>query len=438
MIHLPLSKDPGIFTHTTLSNGISIYYKQAEQLFGLPKIACCALVTVGGRDDPRGKEGTAHFFEHMPFRGTKHFPTLAELTQDIENNGGYVNAFTSDEVTGYEVIAPTSMIEGAIARVADMFLYPILRPEDIEIERSVILEELRNKHAHVNFFVRSKVMEGLLGNHPLVYATIGTEQALNSIAQEDLVAFHEKYYNSHNLTLFFTGDFKSDELLSHCETFFGSITHKGEKTERNLELKPHSIVEPVQTYTPSEYNRSVYALGRVLPKADLRIATILKLYTDMLTRGFTSPLYQEIREKRGLAYSMGMHAGIYQDLTLLMFTISTQYRYMDQVDTIAWEQMRAILSNDERFQEVKHSIKQSILHREYSVGSLNDEAVDDFQDYGRIIPLTEYVALLDSIQLQDVQDFIEPLLVKEEFLNIRVNCDRQGLSESTTTTENVE
>lgn len=429
MIHLPPSKDPGIFTHTTLSNGISVYYKQAEQLFGLPKIACCALVNVGGRDDPRGKEGSAHFFEHMPFRGTKHYPTLADLTQEIENNGGYVNAFTSDESTGYEVIAPTSMLEQAVSRVADMFLYPELRPEDIEIERSVILEELRNKHAHVNFFARRKLFEGLLGDHPLVSAVIGTEAALKSIQRDDLVAFHAQYYNAKNLTLFFTGDFEPTELISQCEKHFGLLKPEGTQTVRNSHVIARRPAVNVQTFAPKEYNRSIYVLGRVLPRADLRTATLLKLYTDMLTRGFTSPLYQEIREKRGLAYSMSMQASIYQDISLLVFNISTQYRHMDQVEVIAWEQMKTILDDEERFKEVSHSIKQSVLYREYSVGSLNDEAVDDFQDYGHIITIEEYVTLIESLTLKDVRDYIVPLLMKEEFLNVRINCDKQEETE---------
>src|SRR4051812_22420040 len=117
MHYLPEEKDPGVFTIDTLSNGIQIFHRSCNQLFGLPKLACCVLVKAGGRDDTAGKEGSAHFFEHMPFRGTKQFPSLEELTYDIERNGGYVNAFTTDEATGYEIIVPSPMLEAGVSRI---------------------------------------------------------------------------------------------------------------------------------------------------------------------------------------------------------------------------------------------------------------------------------------------------------------------------------
>lgn len=422
MQYLPVTKDPGIFEKATLKNGITVFYKQAEQTFGAPKIACSAVVMVGGRDDFSGKQGGAHFFEHMPFRGTKDFPSLAALTDKIENNGGYINAFTTDEATGYEIIVPATMMEAGVKRIADMLQNPIMREEEIELERQVILEELRNKLANVNFFARQELFKGLLGDHPIVHAVIGTEEALLSIKKEDLLALHNKYYNASNVALFFAGTFNPDELLANCEQYFGSM-QPGESTVRNVTAGERTISDYQKVFTPEHYNRSVYLTGRVLPKTTIQENIYIRLFIDMLTRGMTSPLYSEIREKRGLAYNLGMSHSAFSDAGMLMFFVSTQFKHMDEVDKLFWEQINSILTNKARFNEVKHMYKQGMLHTEYSVSTLLDTAIDVYIDYREMVNLNDFIGMLDATTLEDTKKYIAPLLNNNEFLNIRVNTD---------------
>ncbi len=422
MSFIPRDKDPGIFEVDTLSNGVKVFHRKGEQIFGLPKIASCVLVMAGGRDDPTGKEGSAHFFEHMPFRGTTHFPSLEALTYDIERNGGYINAFTTDEATGYEVITPSTMFEDGVIRIADMLMHPVMREKDIEIERDVILEELRNKLASVNFFARQQLYKGLLGDHPLVHAVIGTEEALRSVGKADLLAFHQQHYTAANTALFFVGTYDKDKLLQECETHFGKLS-KGKATNRNVQVAPPKLEKTIQTFTPERYNRSVYLLGRTLPPASLRETFMIRIFIDMLTRGMTSPLYQEIRDKRGLAYNLHIDHSQYQDVNLLSFFVTTQYKHMDEVHRLFWQEVDLILHNEHRFKEIKHMMKQYALYRDYSIGSLLGIAIDMYLDDGKITPLNDIMTLLDSLSLQDVRDFLIPFLKPDDFLNIRVNCD---------------
>lgn len=418
------TKDPGIFQSFRLTNGITVYHRQAELPFGLPKLACSALILAGGRDDIPGKEGAAHFFEHMPFRGTKNFLSLAALTGPIENNGGYINAFTTDEATGYEVIVPSPMAEEAVSRVADMLQHPLMRPEDIEIERNVILEELRNKLGNVNFYARQQLFKTLLDGHPLMSAVIGTEEALLSITKDDLLDFHNRYYNATNIVLFAVGSYDESQLKKLMENYFGSIP-TGEATKRDLKLPAAKLTEHIKVYTPTKYNRSVYLLGRVIPSTTYRESMLLGIYCGMLTHGMTSPLYTEIREKRGLAYNLSLFHEKYQDLSLLAFFVTTQYKNMDTIHTIAWQHFRDILTNQSRFEEVKHMRKQGALYREYGTGSLIDTAINGYLDFEQVIPLEERMQILDSVSLEEVASYVAPLLDEDMFLNIRVDCDKQ-------------
>lgn len=415
-------KDPAIFKSATLKNGIKVFHRQAEQSFGLPKVACSVVVNAGGRDDEVGKEGSAHFFEHMPFRGTKNFPSLYDLTYEIEKNGGYINAFTTDEATGYEVIVPEMVIEGGIQRIADMLLNPLMKEEDIEIERSVIIEELRNRLSNVTFFARQKLYTGLLGNHPLAQAVIGTEEALNSVQKNDLQKFHERYYNATNLILFFVGKYDEEKLLTLCEQYFGSIPH-GEATKRKSEWEAPVLSDKKQVLTPEQYNRSVYMTGRVVPHTNYEEALKFRLFIDMLTSGMNSPLYQEIREKRGLAYNLGIYLDQFQDLGTLVFYVSTRFANMDEVDRIIWEQFTSILKDEDRFNEVKFTRKQAALYHEFGTGALIGSAIDLYLDYRQITPLNERMEILEKTTLKDTAEYVSQFLKKDDYLNIRINCD---------------
>lgn len=423
MQYVSPQKDPGIFQSFVLTNGITVYHRPTEQPFGLPKVACSVLVNVGGRDDPAGKEGSAHFFEHMPFRGTTHFPTLNDLSQVIEANGGYINAFTTDEATGYEIVVPTELLEEGVRRVADMLLNPLLRNEDIEIERMIILEELRNKLANVNFFARQELYKGLLGDHPLVHSVIGSESALKSVSRDDLYGFHQRYYGAKNISLFFAGSYNRETLRAMCEKYFGTII-TGEATNRQAQVASKVAKEYKQVLTPTQYNRSVYLLGRLLPSLNMRGSVIMKLFVDMLTRGMSSPLHEEIREKRGLAYNLGMYTSTYQDNSILMFSVSTQFAKMEEVDAIFWREVERILDNEDRFKEVLFTVRQSALHREHNVSSLVDDAIEDVLDYGRIISLQEYIEELESVTLAELKHFVHPFLNQSDYFNVRVNCDK--------------
>jgi predicted Zn-dependent peptidase len=416
------SKDPGLFEKAVLSNGIALYHRNTDTLFGLPKIAVSAVVTVGGRDDTTGKEGAAHFFEHMPFRGTKKFPTLMDITYEIEQNGGYINAFTTDEATGYEIVVPKPMLEMGLDRLADILLHPILRPEDIVMEREIIIEELRNKLANVQFFARQELYKGLLGAHPLVHAVIGTEEALKSIAREELIQFHDTYYNASNITLFTVGSFGLEEIVPTIERYFGNV-RAGKQTERTASINFPSLLENQLIFSPPQYNRSIYMLGRRLPKSTLKESLMLKFFRDMLSSGMNSPLNQEIREKRGLAYNLGLFHNTYSDLGLLIFFVSTRFQHMDEVETIFWREAEAILHSDHRFSEVKHMVKQSVLYRDYSLGTILDEAIDDVLDLGNVMSLNDYIAVVDSITLEETRNYVKDYLKRDEFLAIKVNCE---------------
>lgn len=389
-------------------------------------MAVVVLIAVGGRDDPKGKEGSAHFFEHMPFRGTKHFTTVKELSEPIELNAGYLNAFTGGEYTGYEVIVPSDMLEEGLSRIYDMLDSPLLRPAEIDLEREVIVEELKNNQANVGWFATEELYRRLIGeDHPVFTSVIGTEESLRAIQKSDLERFHRRYYNASNTTLVFAGSFDFDHLLTLTEKYFGRLK-AGAKTIRRLAYKPLSITRPTETLRPERYNRSLYVCGRALPAQDFRGQTILKIYGDMLLRGMTSPLMKAIREERGLAYGASLRRSDYSDVTIIRFSVSTQAKNMDEVENLIWHIAPMVLANRPRFKAMKQAIARSVALGEYSVAGIVNYGADDLIEYARIISLDEYLTFLDSITFDELSEYIQPLLSRKDFLALRVDCDRRS------------
>ncbi len=431
MRHISPSKDPGNFRFGHLAGGAPIYYRQCDQQFGGPKLAFSAVIVAGGRDDPPDRAGTAHFFEHMPFRGTRDYPSLRDLTHDVEANGGYINAFTSDESTGYEIVVPHNMIQEGIHRVAEMLRRPLLRQRDIGLERRVIIEELKSRQANVSFYARQTMFRELLGDHPITSAVIGTESALRRITQADLGRFHRQYYGRDNIVLFATGSFHEAQLLELCERYFGDLPST---TRPKRDLTPP--IAPRQNYqrtvSPQRYNRSVYSLARVLPPVDLRARIMLEMFADMLARGANSPLNVEIRERRGLAYSVSAGLSWWKDLGVLKYSVATQYHQMAEIDRIIWGENEKVFSHAARFEEVKLMTRQAALFREYTLGSLIDTAIDNYLAMDRIVTLNEFLEIIDSITLRQLADFVRPILDRRYFFNLRVDCENRRRAKALT------
>jgi predicted Zn-dependent peptidase len=163
-------------------------------------------------------------------------------------------------------------------------------------------------------------------------------------------------------------------------------------------------------------------MGTILPPLSLTLSIQYKLFRDMLSAGMNSPLYHEIREKRGLAYNMSLQVMTFQDVSILVFSVATQFSHMPTIESLFWEQVQAVLTDESRFEEIKHMLLQTILYREYSVASLVDEAIDSYLDFGRVVPTNEITQILSNMTLNSMVQNVQPTLDPKMFASVWVNC----------------
>ncbi|HEX9817492.1 MAG TPA: pitrilysin family protein, partial [Patescibacteria group bacterium] len=199
---------------------------------GVESLTVMALVNTGARFEPKGKEGLAHFLEHIVFKGTKKFPSAQLLAATVDGLGADFNAFTNHEYTGYYVKAAAKHLPIALDVVSELLLAPAIRPADVEREKSVIAEEINMYHdapaRHIGNLFGQMIYQGSSLGHDVV----GTKQSVNTITSADFRAFMSQWYGLPNMVLVLAGKARVVEnpaTLSLVEEMFDK--ERGERQE---------------------------------------------------------------------------------------------------------------------------------------------------------------------------------------------------------------
>jgi len=257
-------------------------------------------VGAGGRYENTRTQGIAHFTEHMLFDGTTKRPTSFEISSELESLGAHFNAFTDKEITAYYVKAEAKNLSKVLDVLTDMVFNSKFDPKEIEKESRVITEELRMYRDEPRTWVQSILYDRLVfGDTPLGRDLIGTEETLSSLKREDFLAYLEEWYRPHNLVVTVAGRINEKEALAEVREVLGE-REPGEvkKLPRfaSAQKEPQILIEERKT-DQTHFVLGLRAYRRSHPKREA-----LEILISALGGGMSSRLFQEIREKQGLAY----------------------------------------------------------------------------------------------------------------------------------------
>ncbi|MBN2831274.1 MAG: insulinase family protein [Candidatus Omnitrophica bacterium] len=258
-------------------------------------------IKVGGRYENMGNKGVAHFLEHLLFKGTKNY-SCRMIKESIEGVGGSLNGFTSEELTCYLIKIPSIYLDRALNVLSDMVIRPLLSEVEIKKERAVILEEIKMYRDLPQSYVYELLDELLWPNQPLGAPIIGTVDSLTETDRHKLVSFKKKHYTVSSMVISAAGDIDEDKLDNRVNKIFATLPKKREnlfsvvkESQDNVRLKLfHKDTE--QTHM---------ALGFKSLKRDHPLRHALGILHVILGANMSSRLFNEIREKRGLAYEIG-------------------------------------------------------------------------------------------------------------------------------------
>lgn len=274
---------------------------------------------VGGKDDPEGKSGFAHMFEHMMFKATKNMPneTMDRLTEDV---GGFNNAFTSEDVTAYHEVVPSNYLETLLWAESDRMVNLAVDEKNFASERDVVKEEYRQGVEAGPYGKLFWYLDDLsFSAHPYKRGVIGNLEELGAATIEDAFKFYREYYRPDNCALIVVGDFEQSQLDSWIDKYFARL-----KNPKN-EIKRVAVVEPDRTeearFEKTRPNVPFPALGITYfaPPSTSDDVPALEVAEAILSNGESSRLYQEIVYKQQLAQQVGYYNDIRTDKGLLTF-----------------------------------------------------------------------------------------------------------------------
>ena len=301
-----LLTDQSSYRKTILSNGVRVL---SEEIPYVRSVSIGVWVMVGSRDEQEKTNGVTHLIEHMVFKGTKK-RNVRMIAQSLESVGGYLNAFTSKEHTCYYARVLDEHAEKAIDILSDLIINPLFNAKDLEKEKAVILEELKNYEDEPDEIIHDEFDRVLFQPHPLAYNILGTRETLKAFKKPILDSYKNKHYTSDNIIICAAGNISHDKLIDLSLKYFGEL-----KTSKNK----HKMVFPkqkrkaitVNIIKPIQQAHICYGT-RTFKVNDERRYPLLVLNT-ILGDGMASRLYQTIRERQGLAYSVYSFANFLTD-----------------------------------------------------------------------------------------------------------------------------
>jgi predicted Zn-dependent peptidase len=291
-------------TVSRLDNGVRVV---TERMPEARSVSLGVWVGVGGRDEPDDLAGASHFLEHLLFKGTST-RTARQIAEAIDAVGGEMNAFTSREHTAYYTRLPAQRVELGLDILGDVLTDPAFRSHEVEAERQVILEEILMNLDMPEDHVHTLLAEAMFPGHPLGREVLGTRTSVEAMTRDQIAEFFGHWYRPGNLVVVAAGNLSHEQIVDG----FGRTLGRCEGGERPVRESPKRDPNPrVHLGDPTEQVHVAVGWRGVDHHDDERYA--LMIANQVLGGGMSSRLFQEVREERGLAYSVYSWASTYDD-----------------------------------------------------------------------------------------------------------------------------
>lgn len=295
-----------MYKKTVLNNGLKII---SHNMPARESVALGVWIKAGGRYENSGNKGISHFLEHLLFKGTKKY-SCRKLKESIEGIGGSLNGFTAEELTCYLVKIPATCLNTGLSILSDMVINPTLPADELEKEKTVILEELKMYKDLPQSYVYELLDELLWPKQPLGEPIIGTVETVKGIDRNKLSDFRQTHYTASNMVVSACGNLEHDKLARSVEKIFSSLKRK--KLNSFVAVKEAQKTPGLKVF-PKDTEQTHMALGFRSFKREHPLKHALGLLNVILGANMSSRLFDELREKRGLAYEIGTLTKRFQD-----------------------------------------------------------------------------------------------------------------------------
>ncbi len=380
----------------SLSNGFRVV---TESMPGLESAAIGIWVMAGGRHETTAQNGIAHFLEHMAFKGTKRRNAL-QIAETIEDVGGYINAYTSREVTAYYARVLRKDVPLAFDVISDIILNSVFDPREIEVERGVILQEIGQSLDTPDDVIFDWLQAEAYPDHPLGRTILGPAENVRAFGGDDLRDFVAQHYGPDQLVLSAAGAVDHDELVRLAEAAFGHLPARGRAQAQKAQFVGGGV------YRQKDLEQAHVALAFGAPAYGDPAFYAAQIYAVAMGGGMSSRLFQEVREKRGLCYSIFAQNGAFVDTGMMTIYAGTSGDDVAQLTRVVIDEMKRAggdISQAE-LERARAQMKAGILMGLESASARTERLARMLQIHDRVPDLSETVAKIDAVTVQDVRD----------------------------------
>lgn len=386
---------------TCLPNGL---YVVTHNMPHLETVALGIWVKAGARDERPDENGFAHFLEHMAFKGTKRRSAQA-IAEEIESAGGDINAATGMETTSYYARVLKNDWKLALDILADIFTDSVLDPEEMERERDVILQEIHASYDQPDDLVFDLAQAASYGDHPLGRPILGTLDLIGKVSRDQLLAWRGRNYWASRMVVAAAGNVDHRAFAAECERLLGKVPSGGQPERQppsfaashSVAAKPLDQAHVVMSFAAPGYrDPDIY---------------VLQVLSNILGGGMSSRLFQEVREKRGLCYSVFSYGSAYEDGGQIGVYAATSPEHSPDLLDVTSEVMLSVteMVTEAEVARAKAQLKASLVMNLESASSRADQIARQFLAFGMVPSIATLTAKIDAVTSDQVRDLARRL-----------------------------
>ncbi len=386
----------------TLSNGLRVV---------LEKIPTCRSVSfgiwvkTGSRNENESNNGISHFIEHMLFKGTDKY-SAKDIAEIFDGIGGNVNAFTAKEYTCYYAKVLDQHLPIAVDVLSDMFFHSRFDYEELVKEKNVIIEEISMYEDTPDDLVHDLISRAAYGNHPLGYSILGTERNLAPLMPDHLREYMRAHYSVDNTVISLAGNI-DDSVVDLIDRYFGHFSVSGQPSAAE---SPRFAADQIFHKKKTEQNHICISLPGCSLK-DPRLYAMI-LLNNVIGGGMSSRLFQEIREKRGLAYSVYSYHSAHIDSGLFTIYAGTAPKQTEEVLDVTMDVLDGIIASgltESELKKSKEQLKGSLILSLESTSSRMNRIGKNELLLGKHYTMDEIIERIEAVTPEQIRSLIDDL-----------------------------
>jgi predicted Zn-dependent peptidase len=395
---------------TTLANGLRIV---TTPMPTTQAVSVNIFVGVGSRSEPQRINGITHFLEHMVFKGTEKRPDAIMIAQEIEGAGGTLNAYTNKEFTCYWNIVPFDRFETALDVEADMLLNSKLEQAEIDRERTVVQQELKRNHDNPGSWAGRLIGTSVYGEQPSGWDVGGSVELVQEMQRPDFVSHIGEWYLPSNIVLSVSGNVTHEQVVRQAEPLFRDMKPG---TLPGLVGYDTAVTGPRVATDSRDIDQCTLYIGLPIFGRDDPDRFALRIMNDVLGAGMSSRLFREVRERRGLAYSVSSGYGYLADAGVFTISAGVNREKLPETITVCLEEAEKLADELVPAEELRKAKDHNIgrfrlsLETAFSLGQRHGELLIT---KGWIETIEQVVDQVEAITADDVQKVARRLLKRE-------------------------